>query len=137
MLLVLVRSNAAFATPTCTVADSAMLSFGPVVALASTGDVSANSGTSFWVNCTSDVITTPALYSPTTRSMVLGGSTLPFSLSLVSPGGAELPAASPGASLSIVNNGTNQSVSLYGKIRARDFQALPVRRVFTHPKLDG
>lgn len=37
----------AWAVPPCTVASGATLSFGTIVALASTGNVSANSGTSF------------------------------------------------------------------------------------------
>ena len=63
----------ALAVPTCTIASGATLSFGSVVALASTGDVTTNSGSSLWVNCTSDVSTTPALYSSTTRTLVSGG----------------------------------------------------------------
>jgi len=125
LLILLPHSGAAFAIPTCTVASGATLSFGAVVALASTGDVTANSGGSFWVNCTSDVSTTPTLYSATARSMIQGGNTLPFTLSLVSPGGADLPATSPGAALSIPKDGTNRTVTLYGKIRAADFKGLP------------
>jgi spore coat protein U-like protein len=55
----------ALAAPTCTIASGATLSFGAVVALASTGDVTTNSGTSLWVNCNSDVTGAPALYSAT------------------------------------------------------------------------
>jgi spore coat protein U-like protein len=112
------------AVPTCTIASGAMLSFGAVVALASTGDVTTNSGISFWVNCTSDVAAAPALYSATTRTLISGSNSLPFVLSLVSPGGASLPSISPGTQLGITRNGSNQIVTLYGKILATNFQSL-------------
>jgi len=112
------------AVPTCTIASGAMLSFGAVVALASTGDVTTNSGSSFWVNCTSDVAAAPALYSATPRTLLSGGSSLPFALSIVSPGGVELPTASPGTLLGLTRNGSNQMVTLYGKILATNFQSL-------------
>jgi spore coat protein U-like protein len=112
------------AVPTCTIASDAMLSFGAVVALASTGNVTTNSGSSFWVNCTSDVAAAPALYSATPRTLLSGGNSLPFALSLVSPGGVELPTASPGAQLSLTRNGSNQVVTLYGNIFASNFQSL-------------
>ena len=112
------------AVPTCTVASGAMLSFGAVVALASTGDVTTNSGSSFWVNCTSDVAAAPALYSATPRTLLSGGNSLPFALSIVSPGGVELPTASPGAQLGLTRNGSNQMVTLYGNILATNFQSL-------------
>ena len=112
------------AVPTCTLASGAMLSFGAVVALASTGDVTTNSGSSFWVNCTSDVGAAPALYSATPRTLLSGGNSLPFALSIVSPGGVELPTASPGAQLGLTRNGSNQMVTLYGNILATNFQSL-------------
>jgi spore coat protein U-like protein len=112
------------AVPTCTVASGAMLSFGAVVALASTGDVTTNSGSSFWVNCTSDVAAAPALYSATPRTLLSGGNSLPFALSIVSPGGVELPTASPGVQLGLFRNGSNQMVTLYGNILATNFQSL-------------
>jgi spore coat protein U-like protein len=115
----------ALAAPTCTIASGATLSFGAVVALASTGDVTTNSGTSLWVNCNSDVTAAPALYSATPRTLVSGGNSLPFALSAVSPGGAELPAASAGAPLAIARDGTNHTVTLYGRIAASDFRMLP------------
>jgi spore coat protein U-like protein len=115
----------ALAVPTCTVATGATLSFGAVVALASTGDVTTNSGGSFWVNCTSDVIAAPSLYSATPRALTSGGNSLAFALSAVAPGGAELPTASPGAPLGITRNGTNQTVTLYGRIYSSNFRSLP------------
>ena len=112
------------AVPTCTIASGAILSFGAVVALASTGDVTTNSGSSLWVNCTSDVAAAPALYSATPRTLLSGGNSLPFALSIVSPGGVELPTAAPGAQLGLTRNGSNQMVTLYGNILAPNFQSL-------------
>lgn len=115
----------ALAVPTCSVASGATLSFGTVVALASTGDVSANSGSTFWVNCTADVGAAPLLYSASTRTLVSGPNTLPFGLSATVSGGVELPASSPGTMLGIARNGTNQTVVLYGRITASNFKGLP------------
>lgn len=115
----------ALAVPTCTVATGATLSFGAIVALASTGDVTTNSGSSFWVNCTSDVTDPPKLYSATARTLTSGGNSLAFALSAVTPGGAELPTASPGASLGITRNGTNQTVTLHGRVYSSNFRSLP------------
>ena len=115
----------ALAVPTCTVATGATLSFGAIVALASTGDVTTNSGGSFWVNCTSDVIAAPSLHSATPRTLTSGGNSLPFALSAVAPGGAELPSASPGAPLGFTRNGTNQTVTLYGRVYSSNFKSLP------------
>ena len=100
-------------------------SFGAVVALASTGNVTTNSGASFWVNCTADVTATPALYSASTRTLVSGCNMLPFTLSATSAGGTELPTTSPGTVLGITKNGTNQTVTLYGRITASNFKSLP------------
>jgi spore coat protein U-like protein len=115
----------ALAVPTCTVASGAQISFGAVVALASSGDQTANSGSSFWVNCTADVAGTPSLYSSTPRVLQSGASTLPFSLSLVAPGGSELSSAPPGSGLGIAKDGTNQTVTLYGRLLNVHFRALP------------
>jgi len=115
----------ALAVPTCTVATGATLSFGAVVALASTGDVSTNSASSFWVNCTSDVTTEPSLYSATQRTLTSGGNSLAFTLSAVTPGGAELPTASPGTPLGFTRNGTNQTVTLHGRVHSSNFRSLP------------
>jgi spore coat protein U-like protein len=115
----------ALGVPMCTVASGATLSFGTIPALASTGAVTTNSGSSFWVNCTSDVTTTPTIYSSTARTLQSGGNSLPFSLSGASPGGTELPTAYPGMPLAITKNGSNQTVTLYGKVYPADFKALP------------
>lgn len=114
----------AAAVPTCTVAAGANLSFGIVVPLASTGDITSNSGGSFWINCSADVLSAPAIYSASAREMRNGGNSLPFLLSATSPGGLDLPRASPGTSLTIANTGSNEPVILYGKLRAADFKGI-------------
>jgi len=124
-LLALAGASTAWALPTCIVATAGTLSFGSVVALASTPDVTTNSGSSFWVNCTVDVPGTPAIYSNSSRVMVSGGNNLPFYLSAESPGGLDLPTSSPGSALAISRNGTNETVTLYGKVFTNDFKALP------------
>jgi spore coat protein U-like protein len=125
LVLLAGTSSSAVSAPSCAVAPSATLSFGPVVALASTGDVTTNTGSTFWINCTSDVTATPTLYSASPRTLISGASTLPFRLSAISAGGADLPAAPGGAPIGIARNGSNQTVPLYGKILAADFKGLP------------
>lgn len=124
-LLSLMGASTAFAVPTCTVASAGTLSFGAVAALASSPDVTTNSGSSFWVNCTADVLSTPAIYSNSSRVMVSGGNNLPFSLSAESPGGLGLRTNSPGSALGITKDGTNETVTLYGKVLVADFKSLP------------
>jgi spore coat protein U-like protein len=114
----------AWAVPQCSVATSAQLNFGTVVALASTGDRTTNSASSFWINCNSEVTAAPQLYSAGTRVMQSGARQLPFRLSVVSAGGSDLPATGPGTSLGFARDGTNQTVTIYGKILASDFKSL-------------
>lgn len=123
-LLIGLAGNA-WAVPQCSVAAGGQISFGTVVALASSPDATSDTGGSFWVNCNSDVTSAPQLYSDSGRAMSAAGRSLPFTLSLASPGGSPLPAAAPGTSLGISRNGTNQTVVLYGKIRSVDFRTLP------------
>jgi spore coat protein U-like protein len=130
-LWLLAAACAADAAPQCIVAAAGELSFGQVVALASSPDVTSDTGSSFWVNCNAEVASPPTLYSDSARVMSSGGASLPFTLSLGSPSGTQLPATAPGAGLGIARNGTNQSVTLYGKIRSADFRALPAGRYST------
>ncbi|MDB5907542.1 MAG: hypothetical protein JWP34_1656 [Massilia sp.] len=105
------------------------ISFGNITTLASTGDKVADSGTSFKVACSSDVV--PTIASTTPRSMKDGAATphlLPFNLSLT-PGAAadDLPTSSPGT-LAITQDGTLQTVTLHAKVLASNFSganALP------------
>lgn len=124
MCLLATACTHGLAVPTCTIATSATLSFGAVVALVSTGDVTTNSGSSFWINCTPDVTAAPLLHSATARTLTSGGNSLAFALSAVAPGGPELPTASPGAPLGFTRDGSNQTVTLHGRIRSSDFGGL-------------
>ena len=124
-LLALAGASSAWALPTCTVASGGTLSFGAVAALASSPNVTTNSGSSFWVNCTEDVPGTPKIHSGTPRILVSGGNSLPFYLSAESPGGTDLPTSAPGSALGINKDGTNETVILYGKAFVADFRALP------------
>lgn len=116
---------AAHAVPVCTVASGASLAFGNVVALASTGDIGSNTGSSLWINCNAEVGAMPRIHSASQRVMVSGAGSLPFLLSMSSPGGIELPVSAPGAVAVIALDGSNQTVTLHGKIFAADFSALP------------
>jgi len=113
----------AHAAGTCTVAASPTISFGAIDVTLS--DQSSNSGSSFWVNCTSEVTAMPGLYSSSARTMTSGSYSLPFSLSLVAPGSADLPASPPGASVALARYNSNETVTLYAKILASDFRTLP------------
>jgi hypothetical protein len=112
-------------TSGCEVVDGA-IGFGSLVALASTGDKTADSGVTFKVACSSDV--TPTIASTTTRSMTDGAGTphlLPFNLSLTPGAAADDLASTTPAALTITQDGTLQTVTLYAKILASNFAALP------------
>lgn len=115
----------AWAAPSCTVAANPGLSFGRVVALASSADVDANTGGSFWVACNNEVTVAPSLYSASDRILSSGTGLLPFQLSLSAPGGPDLPTQFPGAPLSIISDGTQQAITVHGRVRATDFRSLP------------
>ena len=112
------------AVPTCTVATGATLNFGAIVALASTPDQLTQSGSSFWVNCSADVSNAPSLYSTTPWALHAADQTLPFQLSL-NNFLTLLPTNGPGAALPIVANGSNQVVTIYARLLATQFRALP------------
>lgn len=125
LLWLVCSGNSALAEPYCTISSGATLSFGSVVALASTPDQTTNSGTSFWVNCSSEVTSAPSLYSSTTpRALVYGADSIPLALSTHSPGGPELPSASPGIPLDLMLDGNAQTVVLYAKVQSIHFRNL-------------
>ena len=128
LLVCALAAAPAHAVPSCTVATGAVLSFGPVVALASSPDADANTGGSLWVNCSADVENAPRLYSGSERTLVGVGGDLPFRLSLSAPGGPELPSAPPGDAVAIVRDGSNRAVVLHGRLRAAEFRTLPAGR---------
>jgi spore coat protein U-like protein len=113
----------------CEVSAGGTISFGSIVALASTGNQAANSGSTFKVACSKDVA--PTIATSTTRSMAdtgTGTHLLPFKLSLTNTGTDDLGSATPTA-LTITQDGTPQTVTLYATILASDFSganALPL-----------
>lgn len=107
----------------CSVGGMATLSFGPVIALASTANADSNTGVTFWLACDEGAL--PALYSGTTRTLQSGANQLPVLLSLSAPGGAELPSTFPGTALTLVGQGEHQVIPLYGRLRTADFRLLP------------
>lgn len=126
MLCLAASCNTSQALPVCTIAAGGNLSFGSVVALASTPDQTTNSGTSFWVNCSAEVTNAPSLYSTTTpRALLSGANSIPLMLSTHSPGGPELPFSSPGMPLDLLRDGSAETVVLYAKIQAIHFRNLP------------
>lgn len=114
-------------TSACEVsAATAAIDFGAVVALASSGNKTGDSGSSFQVACSSDL--SPKIYSTSARVMDDGAAhTLPFDLCTAACNGSNsLPATQGAASaLTITQDGTLQPVKLYGAVQASDFQALP------------
>lgn len=126
LLWLALYGHQALAAPTCTVASGATLSFGSIVALASTPDQTTNSGTTLWVNCSADVTETPTLYSSTSpRALVSGAHSIPLALSGVAPGGPELPYAPPGMPLNLLKNGSAETIVLYAKVQSIHFRSLP------------
>lgn len=110
----------------CTVAPGATLAFPVVVALASSGNQTTDTGQSLKVACDSSVAGTLRLYSDTARVMSNGARSLPFNLSLISGAASnDLPTVPPGASFDIIRDGQLHTVTLYAKIFAQNFQALP------------
>jgi spore coat protein U-like protein len=125
LIVPLLLSSFAFATPQCSFSTGATLNFGSIPALASTGDVVSDTGTSLWLNCSSDVASPPSIYSSTPRVMTSGSRGIPFRLSLSGPGASDVPTSSPGAQLGILRDGINHPIALFGKILAGDFRGLP------------
>jgi hypothetical protein len=122
----LALASAGALAQSCTVASGATLAFPVIVALASTGNQTTDTGQSLKVACDSAVAGTLRLYSGTARVMSNGAFSLPFNLSLSSgAAGNDLSTLSPGAPFDIVRDGQSHTVTLYAKIFAQDFKSLP------------
>lgn len=113
--------------------EAGSIAFGNIVALITTGNVTANSGTSFKVACTSGV--TPTIATTTSRVMSDGATgNLPFKLSLTAGAATDdFPSTTPGA-LSITQNGAMQAVTIYAKVLASDFTGANVLPVGAYAK---
>jgi spore coat protein U-like protein len=110
-------------TAGCEVSATSGISFGTFLALSSTGDKTADSGTTFKVACSSGAA--PNLYAVGTREMANGADVLPFNLSLTAGAAADDLAAVTGTALAITKDGSPQDVVIYAMTRAADFKALP------------
>lgn len=115
-------------TAGCEVSTGGAISFGNIVALASTADKTADSGTTFKVACSSGV--SPTISSATARSMSNGAATpklLPFNLSMTAGASADdLPTSGATQALSITQDGTLQSVTIYGRVVAANYSGANV-----------
>ena len=111
-------------TSGCTVSAST-LDFGSVSALASSSDVTGNTGTSLKIACTTG--TSPTIWSGTTRELSDGTNTIAFNLNLASNFSINLPTDTGGAVTipSFTADGTEKTVVIYGKILAANFGGKP------------
>jgi spore coat protein U-like protein len=108
----------------CEVTATSAIDFGPITALLSTGDQTANSGSTFQVACSQDAV--PTIYASGARVMSNGTDSLPFNLSLVSGAAAnDLPSTSgSAAALTVTQDGDFHDVTLYARTLAANFAAL-------------
>ena len=112
-------------TTACEVSGTSTISFGNFAALSSTGNKTADSGSSFQVACSNSA--SPTIYATGTRKMLNGTYELPFNLSLTSGAASDdLPSSSgTAAALTVTQDGTLQDVAIYAKTLASDFRGLP------------
>lgn len=112
-------------TTACEVSAASTIDFGSFAALLSTGDKTANSGSTFQVACSASAA--PTIYVSGTREMINGANALPFNLSLTSGAAADDLSGDSGAadSLTVTQDGAMHDVVIYGRVAATDFQALP------------
>jgi spore coat protein U-like protein len=111
-------------TSACAVSPTATISFGSFSTLAPL-DQTANSGSTFTVACSSDL--EPLIFATGTRTIINGGNSLAFNLSLTSGAAADdLPATGAlAAPLSLVQDGTVKVVPLYARLAKANFTSLP------------
>lgn len=112
-------------TSGCTVSAST-LNFASAVALTSSPDVTADTGTSLKVACTAG--TTPQIWSDTPRALSDGTNTFAFNLSQTSGAAADdLPTTSLAAETisGFTADGAEHTVTIYGKILASNFGSKP------------
>jgi len=103
----------------CEVSPTASISFGNINNLQTTGPVTADSGTTFKIACSSDVAA-PMISSISTRTMGNGVDTVPFNLSLTAGAVADdFPLTATG--LVIVQDGALKTVPLFAKVAAASY----------------
>lgn len=111
-------------TTACEVSAASSMSFGSFAALASSGDKTADTGSTFQVACSADA--SPTIYSATARTMSNGTDTLPFNLSLTAGAATNSLATASGTAdaLTVTQDGDLHDVVIYGKTHAADFKDL-------------
>lgn len=109
----------------CQVSATSAIHFNSINALLSTGDKTANSGSSFQVACSAGA-SSPTIFASGPRSMSNGTDSLPFNLSLTSGAGSDdLPTSSGTATtFTLTKDGTLYDVPIYGKVLATNFAGL-------------
>ena len=112
-------------TTACEVSAASSIDFGAFAALLSTGDKTADSGSTLPVACSNSA--TPTIYASGTRTMVNGANSLPFNLSLSSGAAADDLGTDAGTAdtFTWTPDGALHDVVIYGMVAATDFQALP------------
>jgi spore coat protein U-like protein len=108
-------------TTACEVSATSAIHFGTFAALESTGDKTADSGSSFRVACSSGAV--PKIYSLSAHTMVSGANNFPFNLSLTAGAASDdLPATGvTGVDPGMTKDGSLHDVVLYGKVLAANF----------------
>jgi spore coat protein U-like protein len=106
----------------CEVTGTPLLTFAALPPLASSAPAISDTGASLQVACSAGL--TPSLYVTGTRAMVNGGATvsIPFNLSLTAGAIADDLPATPEGNLVITQDGTAQTVTIYGRVLAASSQ---------------
>lgn len=112
-------------TTGCEVTTTSAIHFGTFAALSSSGDKTADSGSTFRVACSSGAV--PKIYTLSTRTLVSGANSFPFNLSLTSGAPSDdLPATGvTGADPGMAKDGALHDVVIYASILAADYSIKP------------
>jgi hypothetical protein len=100
------------------------IAFGNIVALASTADKVADSGSTFRVACSNGA--SPTISTGSERIMKFGLNSLPFTLGLSALGADTDTFPATATALVMTQNGAMQDVTIHAKVLASDFSALPI-----------
>jgi len=115
----------ALLTASCEVTATSAIDFGSFAALLSSGDKTADSGSTFQVACSSG--TTPLIYTLSTRTLVNGTNSFPFNLSLTASAPTnDLPATGvTGVDPGMAKDGAAHDVVIYASIAAANYSVKP------------
>jgi hypothetical protein len=112
-------------TSGCTVSN-ATIDFASATALTSSSDVTGDTGSTLKIACSSG--TSPMIWSDTGRTLVNGGNSFAFNLSQTSGAASDNLPAVTGSAEAITGftaDGTEKTVTIYGKILASNFGSKP------------